>query len=95
MSDPASVLRAIGRDLLLATIAEAMRYAHPDHGGDPAVAEARLRELRDARQAVKEFFGTSEKMSEKPCINCGGKGSVPSTFGTVTCRACQGTGATP
>jgi DnaJ-class molecular chaperone len=85
-------LRVIGLDALGQAFAEALRKAHPDHGGDPATAEETIKQVKQARDVIKATLTTPERMRGPPCKNCGGRGSIPSTFGATSCQACGGTG---
>ena len=85
-------LRVIGLDALGGAFAEALRKAHPDHGGDPATAEERIREIKVARDVIRSTLTMPEKESVPPCKHCGGRGSIPSTFGATSCQSCGGTG---
>lgn len=89
---PEDVLRALGRERVLAALADDLRDAHPDHGGDPAVAEARLMHLRGLREAARQFFTIPADRPKNPCTRCGGSGRVVGTFGATSCLACGGTG---
>lgn len=73
-------------------VAEALRKAHPDHGGDAATAEARIAEVKAARDVLRAALTTPEKAKAPPCKNCGGRGSIRGTFGATSCQACGGTG---
>lgn len=82
-------VRIVGEERLRAAVAEAMREAHPDHGGDPATAEARLAELSQAKAALT----TTTRIKIESCVACGGRGIVPGMgFGGVKCVACNGSG---
>ena len=88
----AEFARLVGEARLRSVVADAMREAHPDHGGDPATAEARLADLARARAALT----TDARIKIESCKACGGRGTVPGMgFGIAKCVACNGTGEQP
>lgn len=89
---PERALAVLGRDAVMGAVAEAMRLAHPDHGGDPETAEARLSELKEVREALKGLFTKERETPRNPCVACLGRGITYGTFGATPCRQCGGTG---
>lgn len=89
---PERALAVLGRDAVMGAVAEAMRLAHPDHGGDAEKAEARLAELKEAREALKGLFTKAKESPRNPCPACLGRGTTYGTFGAPPCRQCGGTG---
>ena len=89
---PERALMVLGRDAVMGTVAEAMRLAHPDHGGDPDKAEARLAELKQVRDVLKPLFTKERETPRDPCKHCLGRGLTYGTFGATPCMRCGGTG---
>jgi hypothetical protein len=79
-------LKAIGEaDDVQRAFRARLREAHPDAGGDAAVAPKEIAELRAARDTLLRWL---EQAPKADCKECGGTGYVWSKLSVKPCSRC-------
>lgn len=77
--------------------ADAMARAHPDNGGDPALAPKQIALAKQAREALVRHLQGTLPEGQRECPPCGGTGQIRAakTFRSTPCPRCKGSGHVP
>lgn len=99
--NPKRAAEVLSVDLETATVedvrsatADAIRAAHPDNGGDPALASIQLKRAKTARDVLLRHLASGLPSGKKECPLCDGSGQlkVRGAFKAQDCPRCKGEG---
>lgn len=84
---------ATSADEVRSRAAEALRLAHPDNGGDPALASVQIKRAKVARDVLLKHLESPDP-TRRECPACEGTGEliIRGAFKPRPCPRCKGSG---